>query len=195
MYQTQGNTNNSTNVTQRHSTRNMARPCSRLFHHNNSDYLLIADTFCKYPFLYRVTSKAAEPVILKLKSLISQYGPPRRLSTDNGTPFSSETFAKFMQQQHIEHITSSPHYPKSNRFIGRQVKTIKTALSTGHDSKLPREDILLNIRTQAIGPNLPSPQEILHNCIEACLGKLSTPVEMEAVRSYLITKKTSQQDP
>ena len=46
------------------------------FHHNNSDYLLITDTFCKYPFLYRVTSKAAEPIILKVKSLISQYGPP-----------------------------------------------------------------------------------------------------------------------
>ena len=49
------------------------------FHHNNSDYLLIAHTFCKYHFLYKVSSKAAEPVTLKLKSLISQYGPPRRL--------------------------------------------------------------------------------------------------------------------
>ena len=164
------------------------------FHHHNSDYLLIADTFCKYSFLYKVSSKAAEPVILKLKSLISQYGPPRRLSTDNGPPFSSETFATFMQQQHIEHITSSPHYPKSNGFIERQIKTIKTALSTGHDSKLPIEDILLNIRTQPIGPNLPSPQEILHNHIEACPGKLSTPVDMEAVRNYLITKKTSQKE-
>ena len=60
-----------------------------------------------------------------------------------------------MQQQHIEHITSSPLYPKSNGFIERQIKTIKTALSTGHESKLPIEDILLNIGTQPIGPNLP----------------------------------------
>ena len=68
-----------------------------------------------------------------------------------------QTFAKFMQQQHIKHITSSPHYPKSSGFIQRQIKTIKTALSTGYDSKLPIEDILLNLRTQPIGPNLPSP--------------------------------------
>ena len=113
----------------------------------------------------------------------------RRLSTDNGPPFSSETFGKFMQQQHIEHITPSPHYPKSHRFIERQIKTIKTALPTDHDSKLSMEDILLNIRAQPIGPNLPSPQEILHNCIEAHPGKLSTPIDMEAVRNYLITKK------
>ena len=164
------------------------------FHHNNSDYLLITDTFCKYPFLHRVTSKAAEPVTIKLKSLISQYGPPRSLSTDNGPPFSSETFANFMQQHHIEHITSSPLYPKSNGFIERQIKTIKTALSIGHDSKLPIEDILLNIRTQPIGPNLPSPWEILHNHIEACPGKPSTPVDMEAVRDYLITKKNMQKE-
>ena len=97
-----------------------------------------------------------------------------------------------MQQQHIKHITSSPLYPKSNGFIERQIKTIKTALSTGHDSKLPIEDILLNIRTQPIGPNLPSPWEILHNCIEAHPGKLSTPVDMETVRDYLIMKKNLQ---
>ena len=99
-----------------------------------------------------------------------------------------------MQQQHIKPITSSPHYPKSNRFVERQVKTIKPALSTGHDSKLPIDDILLNIRTQPIGPNLPSPQEILHNHIEAYPGKLSTPVDMEAVRNYLITKKNLQKE-
>ena len=192
MYQTQSNASNSTHVTKRYSRRTMARPRSRFFPHNSSDYLLIADTFCKYPFLYSVTSKAAEPVILKLKSLISQYGPPKSLSTDNGPPFSSEAFANFMQQHHIEHTTSSPLYPKSNGFIERQIKTIKTALSTGHDSKLPIEDILLNIRTQPIGPNLPSPREILHNRIETRPGKPSTPVDMEAVRDYLITKKILQ---
>ena len=99
-----------------------------------------------------------------------------------------------MQQEHIEHITSSPHYPKSSRFIERQTKTIKTALSTGQDSKLPIEDILLNIKAQPIGPNLPSPQEILHDCIEEHPGKPSQPVDMEAVRNYLITKKTSQKE-
>ena len=40
---------------------------------------------------------------------------PKRLTTYNGPPFSSETFARFLQDQHIGHITSSPHYPKSNR--------------------------------------------------------------------------------
>ena len=40
------------------------------FHHNNSEYLLIADTFCKYPFLYKLSSKTAEAVTHKIKTLI-----------------------------------------------------------------------------------------------------------------------------
>ena len=145
----------------------MARPHSRFLPPQQSDYLLIADTFCKYPFLYKVTSKAAEPIILKVKSLISQYGPQEVSQQTMALHFHQRHLPSLGKQQHIQHITSSPLYPKSNGFIERQIKTIKTALSTGHDSKLPIEDILLNIRTQPIGPNLPSPQEILHNHIEA----------------------------
>ena len=40
------------------------------FHHNNTEYLLIPDMFSKYPFLYKISSKAAEPITQKIKSLI-----------------------------------------------------------------------------------------------------------------------------
>ena len=126
------------------------------FQHNNTKYLLIADTFSNYSFLYKISSKAADSITQRIKSLISQYGPPKTLSTDNGPPFSSEAFTQFMQKEHIDCITSSPHYSKSNRFIERQ---IKTALSTHQEAKLPIEDLLLNIRTQPIGPHLPPPRE------------------------------------
>ena len=89
--------------------------------------------------------------------------PPKTLSTDNGPPFSSKAFTQFMTKEHIEHITSSPLYPRSNGFIECQIKTIKTALSTCQESKQSVEDLLLNIRTQPMGPHLPSPREILHN--------------------------------
>ena len=144
------------------------------FHHNNTEYILITDTFSKYPFLYKVSSKAAEPVTKRIKSLISQYGPPKTLSTDNGLPFSSEAFAQFISKEHIEHITSSPLYPRSNGFIECQIKTIKTALPTCQESKQSIEDLLLNIRTQPIGPHLPSPREILHNRTEECPRKTIT---------------------
>ena len=86
------------------------------FQHNNIKYFLIAETFSKYPFLYKISSKGAEPITQRIKSFISQYGPPKTLSTDNGQPFLTEAFVQFMQKDHIDHITSSLHYPKSNGF-------------------------------------------------------------------------------
>ena len=100
------------------------------FTYNNKEYLLMTNIFSKHPSMYQTSSKAADPILQKLQNLISQYGPPKRLFTDNEPPFSSEDLAKFLSSQNINHITSSPHYPKSNGFIERQLKTIKTALNT-----------------------------------------------------------------
>ena len=116
-----------------------------------------------WEFASRMTTKTAETVIQKLTQLFSQYGNPKSLTTDNGPPFSSEVFAQFMSTQRVEHITSSPHYPKSNGFIERQVKTMKTALATATTSGKTLDDVLLSLRSSPIGPNLPSPREIFHN--------------------------------
>ena len=74
---------------------------------------------------------------------------------DNGPPFSSEALQKFLTSQYIDHITSSPHYPKSNGFIERQIKTIKTALDTAKSSGKYLDDLLLSLRSTPIGPHLP----------------------------------------
>ena len=42
---------------------------------NQKDYLLICDTFSKYPFLFEITKKTAEMTIPKFQQLFTQYGP------------------------------------------------------------------------------------------------------------------------
>ena len=133
-------------------------------------------------------------VISKIEQLFSQYGYPLSLSTDNGPPFSSETFAKFLAKNKIDHITSSPHYPKSNGYIECQVKTIKTALATAEASGKTIDKILPHIRSTPIGPDLPSPREILHNLTDARPGKPSRPVNFTLIRNYLISQKVKQKD-
>ena len=122
--------------------------------------LIICDTFSKYPFAYKVMPKS---LCLHLLELILQYGPPMSLSTDNGPPFASDELAEFLTCHCLVHHTSSPHFPRSNGFIERQVRTIKTALNTALLAKKPLEAVLLDLRSMPIGPNMPAPHEILHN--------------------------------
>ena len=162
------------------------------FTYKTNDYLLVTDTFSKYPFTYKMHKKTAETVIHKLTQLFSQYGMPNTISTDNGPPFNSEPFTKFLIEQRVDHITSSPHYPKSNGFIERQVKTMKTALATATASRKTLDDVLLSLRSTPIGPNLLSPREILHNCMEKRPGQTPHAVDYEEIRNYLLDKKSTQ---
>ena len=127
------------------------------------EYLIICDTFIKYPFIYKVTAKSAQSSCLHLLKLISQYGPPMSLSTDNGQPFASDELTEFLTHHHIAHHTSSPHFPRSNGFIQRKVRTIKTALNIALPAKKPLETVLLDLRSTPIGSNMPALHEILHN--------------------------------
>ena len=54
------------------------------------------------------------------------------------------------------------------------------------------EDLLLDLQLTPIGPNMPSPWEILHNRTFQHPSKPSTPVNMEHVHNYLVSKHQSQ---
>ena len=131
--------------------------------HKGHEYLIICNAFSKYPFMYKVTSKSAQSLCTCLLELISQYGPPMSLSPDNGPAFTSDELAEFLMHYHIAHHTSSPHFPRSNGFIERQVRTIKTALNTALPANTSLASVLLDLRSTPIGPNMPVPCEILHN--------------------------------
>ena len=141
------------------------------------EYLIICDTFSKYPFTYKVTAKSAQSLCLCLLELILQYGPPMSLSTDNGPPFASDELTEFLTHHRIAHHTSSPHFPRSNGFIERQVRTIKTALHTVLPAKKSLESVLLDLRSTPIGSNMPAPREILHNRTIQRPGIPSHPVD------------------
>ena len=112
--------------------------------------------------------------------------------SDNGSHLSSEPFSSFLTSLGIENITSSPLYPQSNSFIERQIKTIKTALTTAQPSGTSITLTLHNLCSTPIGPNLPSPHEIPLNCTSYRPRHQPTHVDLDQVRDYLITKKSKQ---
>ena len=68
------------------------------FTYKTNDYLLVADTFSKYPFTYKMHKKTAETVIHKLTQLFSQYSTPKHLSTGQWTTIQLRTLYKVPDQ-------------------------------------------------------------------------------------------------
>ena len=70
--------------------------------------------------------------------------------TDNGAPITAEEFRKFAQKYDFEHVTSSPHYPRSNGKVEAAVKSAKRMLKKTRESGADQYLVLLDIRnTQA----------------------------------------------
>ena len=113
-----------------------------------------------FPFLYRAKTSFWS-LRDRLINLFSIEGYPDEIVSDNGPPFQSKEFAKFLSSLGIKHTTSSPGYPRSNGFIERHIQTVKNMLSKSSNTRSFQE-VLADLRTTRIGTGLPSPAEILH---------------------------------
>ena len=82
--------------------------------------------------------------------------------TDNGPQFTAEEFRKFAQKYDFEHVTSSPHYPRSNGKVEAAVKSAKRMLKKTRESGADQYLALLDIRNTPTS-DLPSPAQRLMN--------------------------------
>ena len=147
------------------------------------------ETDPKYPILRKLNSTTSAAIINHLKSIFAEHGIPESLVTDNGPLYSSREFAAFCDQWGINHITSSPLYPKSNGFIERMVQTVKNLLkksdAAGQDPYLA----LLSYRPTPIDSNLPSPAKVLnqrdYRTQLPCSGRLQRSQTMECNQEQL----------
>ena len=60
-----------------------------------------------------------------LERLFYTIGLPQYLRSDNGPCYRSFEFAKWCEENSVDHITSSPHYPKSNGQAENAIKICK----------------------------------------------------------------------
>ena len=130
------------------------------FNFNGYSYVLICDYFSKFPFLYRAKTSFWS-LRDHLIDLFSIEGYPDEIVSDNGPPFQSKEFAKFLSSFGIKYTTSSPGYPCSNGFIEQNIQTVKNMLSKSSDTR-SFQKVLADLRTTCIGMGMPSPAEILH---------------------------------
>ena len=104
------------------------KAASDLFHFKGKTYLLCVDYFSRYLKVVKLNNTTSKGVIEALKHIFAHHGIPEVLHSDNGPQYSSIYMKEFASTYGFEHITSSPHYPKSNGLAERTVKTIKTLM-------------------------------------------------------------------
>ena len=142
---------------------------------------MICDYFLKFPFLYKAKTSFWS-LRDRLIDLFSIEGYPDEIVSDNGPPFQSKEFAKFLSGLGIKHTTSSPGYPRSNGFIERHIQTVKNMLSKSSNTRSFQE-VLADLRTTRIGTGLPSPAEILHG--RNLMTRAQAEIDIKAIRSVL----------
>ncbi len=52
-----------------------------------------------------------------MKDIVSHYGNPDQLVSDNGPQFVSQEFAQFLKDRNIKHIKSAVYNPQQNGFV------------------------------------------------------------------------------
>lgn len=131
-----------------------------LFEWKGLHYLLTIDYFSKFIEVDYLPTTDSTATISALKAQMCRHGIAEKLRTDNGPQFSSHEFKEFCESYAINHVTSSPHFPKSNGEVERAVQTVKRLWSKCKDKNLA----LLDYRTTALESCHLSPSQL-------CMGR------------------------
>ena len=99
-----------------------------LFEIDGVTYVISADYFSKFPVTTQINKASSSTVAMETKKTLALFGKPDIIVSDNGPQFIGKPYQDFMASWEIQHVTSSPRYPKSNGFIERQVQTVKNTI-------------------------------------------------------------------
>ncbi|XP_061190342.1 uncharacterized protein K02A2.6-like [Saccostrea echinata] len=79
------------------------------------EYLFVViDEYSRFPVVEIVKSTSANETIPIVDKLISIFGLPKVIKTDNGSPFNSHAFKEFAENTGFHHRRITPRWPKTN---------------------------------------------------------------------------------
>ena len=136
---------------------------TNIFHFEGDSYLLLVNYTSRYPIICKLTSMTAQHVIGHLKVIFSECGWPDTIVSDSGPCYMAEAFTKTMQEYRVNHITSSPHYPKSNGLGEKFMQTVKGLFYKAREEGADLYKALMICHNTPLTSNLQSPMQILQN--------------------------------
>ena len=133
-----------------------------LFKYKGKWYVLVTDVYSKAPFVRPLSNTGAYETVKAIKSIFAENGIPAKVVSDNGTHFTAALFEKFAREWRFELVLSSPEYPQGHGLIERHIQTIKKCMHKCDVSGYDFDLALLVMRSTPLGPDMPSPAELLH---------------------------------
>lgn len=98
---------------------------------NNQMYLVVVDAYSKWVECYDMKNNITTiKLIEKISEVMSRFGIPETIVTDNGTSFVSAEFKHFCDLNGIHHLTSPVYHPSSNGQAESYVKIIKKGIKS-----------------------------------------------------------------
>ena len=138
--------------------------------------LVVIDCYSRLPEIEILTAISAQKVIAKLDCIFARHGIPSHLTSDNGPPFQSNEFRRYMSAMGINHTTSTPLWPQGNAEAEAFMKPLGKAIKTAHLENRPWQQelskFLLNYRSTPHSTTKIPPAQLLYN--RQIRGKLPT---------------------
>ena len=75
------------------------------------------------PGVWKITTNHRNcPPLLGLSMIVTEFGPPHIIRSDNSPCYNSKGFQSFLQHYNITHQTGSPNHLRSKGFVERMVR-------------------------------------------------------------------------
>lgn len=92
-------------------------------------YLIIIDSYSKWPEIYEMQKLDSATTIEKLRDCFARFGLPNVIVSDNGAQLVSVEFENFCKTNRILHVVSPPYHPSTNGAAENGVKSFKSAIN------------------------------------------------------------------
>ncbi|XP_058838125.1 uncharacterized protein K02A2.6-like [Topomyia yanbarensis] len=99
-----------------------------LFYFENNTLLIVVDSFSKFIDVRLMKGSNSIQMIEQVESIFAFFGIAEEVVTDNGPPFNSELFIRFLEANDVKLSKSPPYHPQSNGLAERGVRTVKDVL-------------------------------------------------------------------
>ena len=134
-----------------------------LFHFEGASYLLIVDYTSRFPVVCKLSSMIGQHVSNHCKQVFFKYGWPETFISDNGLCYTANAFTSEMNAYHVKHITSSPHYPQSNRLAEKYLQIVKSLIYKAKEKGKDLFKCLMIYHNTPLSGSLQSLVQILQN--------------------------------